>query len=98
MFAEVQKHALLSLKNARDFWWMAGTNCPVRINCIPVVYSTPNSVAARIEEVTMDWREIMVEALFEAVAFKASHKSVYCHLRRKEDGSLRERTLVLTFQ
>ena len=37
------------------------------------------------------------EALFDAVAFKASHKSVYCHLRRKEDGSLRARTSVLTF-
>ena len=65
------------------------------------LWSTPYSLVGRMEEVTMDWREIMVEegaeALFDAVAFKASHKSVYCHLRRKEDGSLRARTSVLTF-
>ena len=53
-----------------------------------------------MEEVTMDWREIMVEegaeALFDAVAFQGLTQECLLSLAKKEDGSLRARTSVLT--
>ena len=87
-FPEVQKHALSS-ENARDFPWMAGTNCPAWINCIPAVYEVTNAVVGIIEEVAREGgggRISLTEPLFKAPCFKASKRSVYCHSRRKEGG------------